>query len=96
MAAIFVFTTSNIGRSSGVLPRWFVVVGFAVGLFMLLSVTLQPILVLVFPVWLLALSGILLVKARGIPRDARLPSAALRGPGGFSPDRDDAGGSGHH
>jgi len=90
MAAIFVFTTSNIGRGSGVLPRWFVVVGFAVGLFMLLSVTLEPILVLVFPIWLLALSAILLIKARGIPQDAQLRSVAARRLDGISPDRDDA------
>jgi hypothetical protein len=96
MAAIFVFTTSNIGRSAGVLPRWFAYIGFAVGIFMLLSATLQPFLVLVFPSWLLALSAILLAKARSIPRDAVLPPTP---PGGalrpISPDRDDAARSGH-
>ena len=51
MAAIFVFTTSNIGRTAGVLPRWFANLGFAVGVFMLLSVTLDQALVLVFPTW---------------------------------------------
>jgi hypothetical protein len=92
MAAIFVFTTSNIGRSAGVLPRWFAYLGFAAGVFMLLSATLSPLLVLVFPTWLFALSAILLVKARAIPQDVRLPPAT-RGMtfGGISPDRDDVG-----
>jgi len=91
MAAIFVFTTSNIGRTSGVLPRWFARIGFAVGVFMLLSATLHPVLVLVFPTWMLGLSALLLIKARSIPHDVRLPAIA---PGGvlppISPDRDDA------
>jgi hypothetical protein len=92
MAAIFVFTTSNIGLSAGVLPRWFAYLGFAVGVFMLLSATLQPFLILVFPTWLFALSAILLVKARAIPRDVRLPSVAGGAVlGRISPDQDDAG-----
>jgi hypothetical protein len=76
MAAVFVFTTSNIGRTARVLPAWFAYLGFAVGLFMLLSVALAPVLLLVFPVWLLALSAILLIRARSIPRDVRLPASA--------------------
>jgi len=95
MAAIFVFTTSSIGRTTGVLPRWFAYVGYVVGLFMLLSATLHPALALVFPTWLLGLSAILLIKARAIPRDARLPSLAPAGVlGRISPDRDDAGQTG--
>ena len=42
---------------------------------MLLSVTLNAALVLVFPAWLVALSAILLVKARSIPKDVMLPPA---------------------
>ena len=72
-AAVFVFTTSNIGRSARVLPTWFGYAGFAVGAFMLLSVSLTPLLLLVFPAWLIALSTILLIKARSIPREVRLP-----------------------
>jgi hypothetical protein len=64
MAAMFVFTTSNIGRGAGVLPRWYVFTGFAVGLFLLLSATFSPVLVLVFPVWLLVLCGILFLRVR--------------------------------
>jgi hypothetical protein len=97
MAAIFVFTTSSIGLSSGVLPRWFAYLGFATGAFMLVSATLQPILVLVFPTWLLALSAILFIKARSIPRDARVPSVAAASVlGRISPDRDDAGAGSRH
>jgi hypothetical protein len=72
MAAMFVFTTSNIGRGSGALPRWFVYLGYAVGLLLLLSASLSPFLALVFPLWVLALCVILLGRARQIPAGAIL------------------------
>jgi hypothetical protein len=74
MAAMFVFTTSAIGRVSGILPRPFVWSGYAVGLFLLLSAGFEAWFALVFPLWLLALTGILLVRARRIPPDLRLPA----------------------
>lgn len=67
MAAMFVFTTSNIGRGAGILPKWFVMIGFAVGLFLLLSASFSKVLALVFPMWVLALSVILLLRARSNP-----------------------------
>ena len=69
MAAMFILTTSNIGRTSGVLPRWFVYVGFVVALFLLLSATFSPLLALVFPVWVLTLCVFLILGARKIPED---------------------------
>lgn len=72
MAAMFVFTTSRIGRTSGVLPRWFTHLGLVVGLFLLLSATFNRMLVLVFPLWLLALCALLLGRAW------RLPDGAVR------------------
>ena len=69
MAAVFVFTTSTIGRTTGVLPRWFAVAGYPVGAFLLLSATFSPALVLVFPGWVLVLSVLLLLRARHLPPD---------------------------
>ena len=74
MAAMFVFTTSAIGRAAGILPRPFVWSGYAVGLFLLLSAGFEAWFALVFPLWLLALTGILLFRARRIPPDLRLPA----------------------
>jgi hypothetical protein len=72
MAAMFVFTTSTIGRKAGILPRPFVWSGYAVGLFLLLSAGFEGWFALVFPIWLLALTGILLIRARRIPPELRL------------------------
>ena len=77
MAAMFVFTTTNIARSVGILPRWFVLLSFAVGIFLLLSATFSYWLVLVFPIWVLVLCVFLLLRARHIPADAMLPSRVI-------------------
>jgi hypothetical protein len=75
MAAMFVFTTSSIGRRSGVLPRWFSWCGYAVATFLLLSASLEWWFVVVFPIWLLVLSALLLRAARWIDPEVRLPAA---------------------
>lgn len=90
MASMFVLSTSNIGKGSGVLPRWFVLAGYAVGLFLLLSASFSQVLALVFPVWLLVLCALLLRRARQIPPGAPPPppggrAAAMSGPGGPRP-----------
>jgi hypothetical protein len=59
MAAMFVFTTSRLGRLAGMLPRWFALVGVAAGLFLLLSTSFSRTMVLVFPLWLLVLCALL-------------------------------------
>ncbi len=68
MAAMFVFTTSSIARKHQIMPRWFIWSGFAVGLFLLLSASLSPFLILVFPIWVLVLSVLLLFRARSLPK----------------------------
>ena len=73
MAAIFVITTTSIGRGTGVLPKWFVWAGYLVGLFLLLSATLQPFLFLVFPIWTLVLSAFLFIRARQLPKEITVP-----------------------
>jgi hypothetical protein len=73
MAAMFVITTTSIGRGAKILPAWFVWLGYVVGAAMLLSASFHPSFSLVFPVWILALSAFLLHRARSIPKDATLP-----------------------
>ncbi len=73
MAAMFVFTTSAILLRAGILPRWFAWGGYAVATFLLLSATFEQWFVIVFPVWLLVLSVLLLRTARRIDPEVRLP-----------------------
>jgi hypothetical protein len=71
MAAMFIFTTSTIGRRAGILPAWFTWAGYVVGLFLLLSASFSRALVLAFPVWVLVLCLLLIARARQIPDDAQ-------------------------
>jgi hypothetical protein len=79
MAAVFVMATTNLGRSADVFPRWFVVASIAVALFLFLSASLSLWLVLVFPLWMLALGGLLFFKARQIPKGLVVPPVSGAG-----------------
>ena len=82
MAAMFVLTTSTIGRTSRVVPPLFAWSGYVVAVFLLLSASLEPWLALVFPIWLLVLSAILLQRARRISPTIMLPTRV--GPTSFT------------
>lgn len=56
MAAVFIFTTSAIGRRLGALPRPLVVIGYLAGLTLLVVGADVPWSELVFPAWALVVS----------------------------------------
>ncbi len=60
MAAMFVFTSSGLGRAMGIVPTWFWMLGIPVGLTLLLSASISPLLLAVFPSWLILFSLLLL------------------------------------
>ena len=62
MAAVFMLVSSTIGRRTGFLPRWFIVLGTLGAAVMLLSVSFFEPLALIFPVWV-AVVSILLLRA---------------------------------
>jgi hypothetical protein len=79
MAAMTVFAMSNIGRTSGVLPKWFSYLGYLLGLALLLTASLNAYLVVLFPGWVLLFCLILLDKARRIPHGLEIERpAAIR------------------
>lgn len=60
MAAMVVFSTSRIAMDRGIFPKWFVYAGFPIGLILLLTSSVTPLLVVVFPIWLATLAFLLL------------------------------------
>jgi hypothetical protein len=56
MAAVFIITTSTIGRRLGVLPRPLVILGYLAGLVLLVVGANLPWSELVFPAWALVVS----------------------------------------
>jgi hypothetical protein len=60
MAGAFMLVSSTIGRRTGAFPRWFILLGTAAGLVMLLSVGFFEPLALIFPAWVAIVSIVLL------------------------------------
>src|SRR3954451_3390632 len=61
-AGLYILTTTALGRSAGVLPGPVVVVSYLGAVFLLLSTTFHPAVLLVFPAWVLMVSAVLLVR----------------------------------
>jgi MFS family permease len=63
-AALFILMTSRFAQSMNVFPRWLSIVGYLVGIVLMLSVSFSHLLVLLFPLWILLVCGFLFSKAR--------------------------------
>jgi hypothetical protein len=70
MAAVFTFSTATITLRTKVIPRWIGVLGFAVGVVLLVSVGLTPWVELLFPAWILLLSIDIMRTGLRSPRGA--------------------------
>jgi hypothetical protein len=77
MAAMFVFTTSALGMKSKLMPKRFAYLGYAFGVFLLLSVSLFPWLALVFPAWILMVCVHIYLRSRTIPPDAVMTNVRM-------------------
>ena len=61
IATLVMFSTANLGRASGALPRWLVGVTVVVGVAELINVTVSTPEIFVFPAWIALVSIVLLV-----------------------------------
>jgi hypothetical protein len=64
-AGMYMITTTGLARSAGLMPRWLAVVSYLAAAFLLVSVTFHPSILMVFPVWVLVVSTLLLVRPPG-------------------------------
>jgi len=62
VATLVMFSTASLGRATGGLPRWLVVITFVVGGFELVNVTVSTPTVFLVPVWIALVSIVLLVR----------------------------------
>jgi len=60
-AAIFVVVTSTIAFRTAAFPRWLVVVGYLIAAIQFLTAGVLEVAVLLFPVWVMVLSAVILV-----------------------------------
>lgn len=76
-AGMYMITTTTLAGSVGLVPRWLALTGYAAAAFLLVSTTFHPAILLVFPLWTVLVSVVLLVRAGPPPRSApRRTSAA--------------------
>ena len=64
-AAVFMIATATIGIRSGVFPRWFALVGYLLGLVLLVAVSFNDWFILVLPAWVAVVSLFILQRERG-------------------------------
>jgi hypothetical protein len=61
-AGMYIITTTGLARTAGVLPGPLVLLSYLVAVFLLVSTTFHPAILLVFPAWVLVVSIVLLVR----------------------------------
>jgi hypothetical protein len=61
MAAVFTLSVSTVGLRTGALPRWVTFLGYLVALVLLLAAGEHQWIQLVFPLWVLLVSVVILV-----------------------------------
>ncbi len=71
-AAVFMIAVSTLAYRTASLPRWLVVVGYVIAVIMLFSVSFFKIVVLLFPLWVAAVSIVILFTDR-VPDTDRAP-----------------------
>ena len=70
MAAIFVTTTAKLGHEAQLFPKWFVFGSYGVAAALFLVATLNVLLVVVFPLWVLVLNGIIWFRTRNVGQES--------------------------
>ena len=56
------FSTATLGRATGALPRWLVILTYVVGAIEFLNVTISEPTVYLFPAWIALVSLVVLVR----------------------------------
>lgn len=63
MAGMYMISTIGMAGAAGLLPRWLAILGYLAAAFLLVSTTYHPVVLLVFPAWVVAVSVVLLLRA---------------------------------
>jgi hypothetical protein len=62
-AGMYALTTTNLLRQAGIMPTWLAVVSYLLALFLLVSTTLHPVVVLLFPAWVVIAGLVVFIRA---------------------------------
>jgi len=63
VAGMYMITTIGMAGAAGLLPRWLAIIGYLAAAFLLVSTVYHPVVLLVFPAWVVVVSVVLLLRA---------------------------------
>ena len=72
IATLVMFSTAALGRKTGALPRWLVLVTYVVGIAEFVNFTISRPTVYVFPAWIAVVSIVMLIRLR--PTRSNIPA----------------------
>ena len=62
-AGMYALTTTSLLRQAGIMPTWLAIVSYLLALFLLISTTLHPVVVLLFPAWVVIAGLVVFIRA---------------------------------
>jgi hypothetical protein len=74
MAAVFMISAATIWLRTGLMPKWLAVLSYLVAVAILIASDLTMWVTLAFPIWVLVVSGLFLVRAGVIDLDRDGPN----------------------
>jgi hypothetical protein len=69
-AGMYALTTTSLLHQAGIMPTWLAVVSYLLALFLLVSTTLHPVVVLVFPTWVVVAGLVVFIRAGRVAEPA--------------------------
>jgi hypothetical protein len=69
-AGMYALTTTTLLRQAGIMPTWLAIVSYLLALFLLVSTTLHPVVVLIFPTWVVVASLVVFIRAGRLAQPA--------------------------
>ena len=69
-AGMYALTTTTLLRQAGIMPTWLAIVSYLLALFLLVSTTLHPVVVLIFPTWVVITGLVVFIRAGRVAESA--------------------------
>ena len=69
-AGMYALTTTNLLRQAKIMPTWLAIISYLLAIFLLVSTTLHPVVVLSFPVWVVVAGLVVFIRAGRVAEPA--------------------------
>jgi hypothetical protein len=69
-AGMYALTTTTLLRGASIMPTWLAIVSYLLALFLLISTTLHPVVVLLFPIWVVVAGLVVFLRAGRVAEPA--------------------------